>query len=186
MSISIDDKENRLFYIKNRPLVYRCCLFVLGNEKDAQDITNTVFAMLLELKSKGRLDICYPKTFLSKIAKNMSISKRKKDRSEFLEICKMAYDEKFNWFIDKGDNGWKMWEAGLVDKGYEQIEAEIIIKAILEEQDETTRKIYFYKYLEDMTLEQTCEMLGLVKSAVHKRLKKLEKQIKAAWGKGGK
>ena len=113
----------------------------------------------------------------------MGINKKKRARRELIEVYNMAADGSLKWFIDRGgEEGKEKWEAGIVGNGYEQVEAEIIVKAILDEQDETNRKIYFYKYHDDMNLEQIGEVVGLGKSAVQKRIKKLEEQVKAALG----
>ena len=53
-------------------------------------------------------------------------------------------------------------------------------------QDEINRKIYFYKYHDDMTLEQIGEVVGFRKSAVQKRLKNLEEQVRVKMGKANK
>lgn len=166
-------------------LVYRRCLAILRSKENAEDAAHDVFEHIQKLKSKGRLNITYPKTYLSTTARNMSLNERKRARRELVEIYDMATNGSLNWFRDKGVQEQEMWEAGIIDNNYEQTEAEIIVKAILDEQDETTRKIYFYKYHDDMTLEQIGEAVGLGKSAVHKRIKKLEGQVKAALGKVG-
>jgi DNA-directed RNA polymerase specialized sigma subunit len=98
----------------------------------------------------------------------------------------MATNGGLNWFKEKGEQGREKWEIGIKDNGYEQVEAKIIVKAILDEQDETTRKIYFYKYHDDMTLKQIGEVVGLGKSAVQKRIKKLEEQIRVKMGEADK
>ena len=76
-------------------------------------------------------------------------------------------------------------ERGIIENGYYQDEAETIVKAILDEQDEKNRKIYFYKYRDDMTLEEIGKVVGLGKSAVQKRIKILEKQVKVRLEKAG-
>ena len=179
LSIHIDDTDIGEFYRQYYSLVYRRCLAMLGNSEDAQDAAHDVFEKIHEQKSKGQLNIPYPKTYLSTAAKNMGINIKKRERRELNELYDMATNGSINWFIERGSGeGKAKWEAGIADKGYEQAEAEIIVQAILEEQDETTRKIYFYKYHDDMTLEQTGEAVGLKKSAVQKRLKNLEAQVK--------
>jgi len=188
VSINKDDKDTRLLYIKYYPMVYRCCLAFLRNEESAKDAAGAVFEKLQELQTEGRLDIDYPKTYLSRMAKNMSINeikKRDRERKELIKIYDIASDETITRILNNGEQGQKQLEAGIIDNCYEQTEAEIIVKAILEEQDETTRKIYINKYYKDMTLEQIGEAVGLKKSAVQKRIKTLEKQVKAAWGRGG-
>jgi RNA polymerase sigma-70 factor (ECF subfamily) len=183
LSINTDDSNNRLFYIKYYTLVKTRCLAILGNREDAEDMTQNVFEKIQKLKSKGQHKITYPKTYLSATAKNMSINQKKRARRELIEVYDMAANGSLNLYRNKGEEA---WEAGIIDNCYEQTEAKIIIKAILGGQDETTRKIYFYKYHDDMTLEQIGEIVGLKKSAVHKRIKDLEGQIRSALGKEGK
>jgi len=186
LSIKIDDADIGIFYRDYYSMVFNRCLYMLGNEEDAQDAAHDVFEKIQELKSKGRLHVPYPKTYLSTAARNMGLNKKKRARRELIEIYDMATNGSLNWFRDKGEQGQDVWETGVMDNGYDQVEAEIVVKAILDEQDETTRKIYFYKFHDDMTLEQIGEVVGLKKSAVQKRIKNLEEQARVKIGKAGK
>jgi len=191
LSIHIDDRKNGTeigyFYREYYSLVYNRCLAILGNREDAQDVAHDIFEKIQEQKAKGVLNIPYPKTYLSKAAVNMGINKKKRARRELIEIYNMATAGSLKWFIDRGgEEGKEKWEAGIVDNGYDQVEAQIIVKAILDEQDETTRKIFIYKYLHDMTLEEIGEAVGIKKSSVQERIKKLEKQVSLQIGGMGK
>jgi len=186
LSIKTDDADIGIFYREYYSMVFRRCLVILGNNEDAQDSAHDVFAKIQELKTKGDLHVPYPKTYLSKTAKNMVINKIKKARRDFNKIYDMATNGSLNWFKDKWEKGREVWELGIADNGYEQIEAEIIVQAILNEQDETTRKIYFYKYHDDMTLKEIGEVVDLSKSAVKKRIDKLEEQVKVKMGRAEK
>jgi len=186
LSMDIDDVDIGSFYRAFYSLVFRRCLAVLGNEEDAKDAAQDVFAKIQELKSKGQLHIPYPKTYLSTAARNMGINKKKRDRTELNKIYDMATSGSFDWFKEKGEQGQEFWEQAVMDNGYDQVEAEIIVKAILDEQDETTRKIYFYRYHDDMTLEQIGEVVGLGKSAVQQRIKKLEEHVRVKMGRADK
>ena len=177
LSIHTDETDNKLFYIEHYPHVYRRCLYILHNEEDAKDIASDVFEKVHKLKTKGKF-IDHPKTYLPKMAENMIKNKKKRERRELIKLYDIATSESLNWFKYKGEQDKKVWEAGIIDNGYEQVEAEIIVKTILAEQDETTCKIYFYYYHDSLTLEQIGEAIGLKKSAVHKRIKNLEKQVK--------
>ena len=181
LSINIDDTENRDFYIKYYPVVYGRCLAILRNMEDAQDMAHDIFRKVQELKSEGRFNINNPNpiSYLFKMAENMNKNKKKRARRELIEIYKMANNGIHIWAKNKGEQEHEICEAGIIDNGYEKVEAEIIVKAILEEQDETTRKIYLYNYFYDMTLNKIGEAVGLKKSAVHKRIKNLEKQVEA-------
>ena len=186
LSIKIDDADIGIFYREYYSMVYSRCLALLRNEEDAQDAAHDVFAKIQELKSKGQLHVPYPKTYLSTAAKNMGINKKKRARNELMKIYDMATNESLNWFKEKGEQGQEVWEIGITDNGYDQVEAKIIVEAILAEQDETTRKIYVYKYHDDKTLEEIGKIVGLSKIAVHKRIKKLEEQVRLKMGRAGK
>jgi len=186
LSINIDDKEIELLYVNYYPMVYRRCLSILHNEEDAKDMSHEVFAKIQELKTDGRFHTSFPKTYLSTAAKNMSFNQKKRARRELIEIYNIATNESLDRFKDREEKGRKIWEAGIIDNGYEQVEAEIIVKAILEEQDEITRKIYFYKYHDNMTLEQIGEAVGLGKSAVQIRIDKYKEQFKVKLGRAVK
>jgi RNA polymerase sigma-70 factor, ECF subfamily len=179
LSINTDDTDNKFFYIEYYPLVFRRCLSILRNKEDAQDIAGDVFEKVQKLKSMGKF-IEYPKTYLSRMAENMIKNKKTRERRELIKLYELTSDESINHSKNKGEQGQNLWEKSIIDNGYDQVEAEIIVKAILDEQDETTRKIYFNKYSNDMTLEQIGETIGLKKSAVQKRLKNLEKKVKEA------
>jgi RNA polymerase sigma factor (sigma-70 family) len=183
LSIYADDANFRLFYDKYYTLVKDRCMAILRNNEDAQDMAQNVFTKVLENKTKGKPGILHPKTYLSTMAKNMIINQRKKARRELIEFYDMATKESLDWFMENGDYRRVKWEDGIMDSGYEEAEAKIIVEAILEEQDKTTRKIFIYKYHDGLTLEQTGELVGLGKSAVDKRIKNLEKKVKAAMGK---
>jgi len=184
VSINTDDEEIRLLYVNYYPMVYRRCLSILHNEEDAKDMAHEVFTKIQELKTEGRFHTSFPKTYLSTAAKNMSINQKKKARREFIQIYNIATDVSLDWFKGSGEQGLEKWKTGIIDNGYEQNEAEKIKKTILEKQDEITRRIYFYKYHDNLTLKQIGEAVGLKKSAIHKRVQNLEKQFKA--GKAGK
>jgi len=185
LSIKTEHADIGIFYKEYYSVVYRRCLSILGSVEDAEDSAHDVFAKLYELKTKGRLSISYPKTYLSKAAANMGINK-KRARKEQNKIYDIATGENIARFMERGEQGREKLQSGITYNDYEQVEAEIIVNAILNEQDETTRRIYFYKYHDGMTLKQIGEVVGLGKSAVHKRIKALEEQVKSKMEKADK
>jgi RNA polymerase sigma-70 factor (ECF subfamily) len=187
LSIHIDDADVGFLYMEYYPLVYHRCLAILQNEEDAKDAAQDVFEQIQKLNAKGQLKFRFkPKTYLSMAALNMGINRKKRARSELNKIYDIVINEGLNRFKDNEEQDCEIWKADIIDNGYDQEKAETIIKAILAEQDETTRKIYFYKYHDDMTLEQIGELVGLGKSAVQKRIKKFEEQFRAEWVKADK
>ena len=184
LPIYAGDENARLFYQKYYPMVKGVCMRTLRNKEDAEDMAHDVFAYVLEkFKKEGQSSIQYPKTYLFKAAANMGINKKKKARRELIEVYNMAASGSLNLFIEKGrDEGKEKWEAGIVEKGYEQVEAQIIVKAILDEQDEINRKIYFLYYHYDMGYEQIGKAVGRVPSTVKSRLDALKRQFKVKMG----
>jgi len=188
LPIYIGDEKARQLYLQYKPLVKSVCMRILRNKEDAEDMAQEVFADVLEkLKENEHFSIQKPKSFFPKAAKNMSINRKKREqarvRKESEAIFIMAAYASLKWFIDRTDEEGKVkWEAGLVDNGYDQIEAEIIVKAILDEQDEKNRKMLFLKYYHDMTGIQIGNAVGLVESTVSERLTALEKKIRLKMG----
>jgi len=179
LSINIDVKDNWLYYSKYYPIVYGRCFDILHNEEDAKDMAHDVFTHILEkIKSDKQFIISFPKTYLSKAATNMSINeikREKKTKEKLSKIYNMATTVILNRILGKEEQ--EIWETNIIENGYEKKETIIIIKNILDEQDETTRKIYFCYYHDGMTYKQIGKTVGFSTSAVQKRLKNLEKQV---------
>ena len=190
LPIDIGDEKARKFYEDYHHTIKNFCMGFFRNNEEAEDIANDVFAYVLEKFKKEELSNI-KEAYLFKAAKNMGINRKKRERArvrkELNAIYIMAAYASLQWFISNVDEeGNEKWEAGIIDNGYEQVEAKIIVKAILDEQDETTRKIYFLKYHLGMTLEEIGKAVGLGTATVHDRLKALEKQVRLKTGSTGK
>jgi RNA polymerase sigma-70 factor (ECF subfamily) len=182
LSIKIDDANVGDLYMKYYSMVYTRCLFILKNMENAQDVAHDVFKKIQELKTQGRTTEINPKKYLSKMAKHNSLNKKKRARRELIEVYTRATNGSIEWFKTNAKQEQDKWEIGITDNGYDEIEAKIIINAILDEQDETTRNIYIYRYRDNMTLKEIGEVVGLKKSAIQKRIKKLEEQVRVKTG----
>jgi RNA polymerase sigma-70 factor (ECF subfamily) len=181
----MEKRKFETWYNEYFPTVYRRCLELLRNHEEAENAANTVFEKIL----KTDKPIEYPKSYLYKMATNMGINLIKKRRKEILLIYAKATNISLNCIKEKEEGEIKellLKNANLNDRNYhekndesyEQIEAEIFINAILKEDDEITRDIYFYRYHDHMTLEQIWEIVGLSKSAVENRLKKIVNKLR--------
>jgi RNA polymerase sigma factor (sigma-70 family) len=186
LPINIEDEKARQFYQKNYPMVKGVCMCILHNKDDAEDMAHDVFAYVYKnIKKEEQSSL--EKLFLYKAAKHMSLNRKKREqarvRKESEAIFIMAAYASLKWFIDRADEEGKVkWEAGLVDNGYDQIEAEIIVKTILDEQDETNRKICFLKYYHDMTGKQISNAVGLAEATISERLTALENKVRLKMG----
>lgn len=168
------------------PLVFRRCFEILKNNEDAENAANTVFEKLYKKDDV----ITYPKSYLYRVATNIGLKQIKKRRREIAFMYAEATNVSISRLKEKGEREIKQLlsenklgnnegkNTYLEDKGYEQIEAEIIVDAVLKEADETTRVIYVLFYRDDMTYKAIGEIVGLSISAVEKRIKKLKRNIK--------
>ena len=186
------------------PMVYRRCLGILRNHEDAEDIAQDVFEKLQRQKTEGRLNIQSsggPGGLLSQMAKNLSINQTWKTRREILTIYSIATNASINRIREKNKGVAEIWntmnsraalesnssgDKFFFDEGFSQVEAKIFVEEVLNEEDEITRDIYFMRYHDEMTLVQIGEAVGLSKSAVEKRIRKIKKRVLLKWGKDKK
>jgi RNA polymerase sigma-70 factor (ECF subfamily) len=174
-------------------MVIRRCRKILHNDEEARDAAHDVFEKLLE---KKRI-IDYPKSYLYEMATNMGINKIKKRRNEICRLYAIATDVSINRVKERGEEEVKelfrkeiktedISNEIFTDESYEQIEAKILVDALMNEEDDMTRVIYFMRYHDEMGYEDIGEAVGLSKSGVEKRLKKLEERIKIKLNKDNK
>ena len=165
------------------PLVLRRCLQLLRNYEDAENAANTVFEKLFKTDN----EIYYPKSYLYRMATNMGLKQIKKRKLEAALVYTEATNISISRLKEKGEGEIRQLlreekttsiNKNSEDTSYEQIEAEIIVDAVLKEEDEVTRVIYILFYHDDMTYEDIGKAVSLSKSTVGNKIKKLEKKIK--------
>lgn len=185
------------WYKEYFPQVYRRCYKLLRNHEDAENAAQDVFEKLLrvedslEIRSSGG-----PASLLFKIAKNAGIDEFKRRRKEIYMFYAKAINISLKRIKDKGESEIRQLlkneiaqnnifcaEINFEDGRFAQVEAEIIVNAILNEEDEKTKLIYFMRYHEDMTFEHIGEAVGLKKSAVEKRLNKFKEHVRLSTSK---
>jgi len=152
------------WYEKYGPMVIRRCRKILGNGEDALDAVHDVFLNLLRVES--RLHDSYPSSLLYTMATNTCLNRlRKRKRESPRELG--AEDE--NLF-------------SCVDEGFSQVEAKIIMEAVLKEESEMNRSICFMYHADGMTLREIGEVVGLSIAGVHKRLESFKKRAQMMRG----
>jgi RNA polymerase sigma-70 factor (ECF subfamily) len=133
-------------------MVFRRCRQMLGNEDDALDAAQDTFAKLLRAE-KG-LHGRFPSSLLYTIATNTCLNRirgKKRRRESGVEDF-----EALSLFQD--------------DRGYEEVEARLIMAGILKNETELTRTICFMYHADGMTLKEIGETVGMSTSGVRKRL----------------
>jgi RNA polymerase sigma-70 factor (ECF subfamily) len=140
-----------VYYQKYLPMVFRRCRALLRNEDDAMDAVQDVFVKLL--KAKENLHGQFPSSLLYTIATNTCLNR-------------------IRWKKRHADSQEDIGEMPLISKerGFEHVEARMILDAILENESESTRAICFMYHVDGMTLKEIGETMGLSASGVRKRL----------------
>jgi len=174
---------------KYHPMVLRRCREILRNTEDAEDAAQDVFTKFYE--KEGSFDI-RPEGFgglLSKMAVNKSLNQYRKNRMVACQFYALATNVSLNRVrgMGTGDIYDKLSSTKVESDGFpddsEQVINSLFVKAILEEEDEKTRGIYYMYYRDRMPLKEIGELVGLSTAAVHKRLKKLENTARSKLGK---
>jgi RNA polymerase sigma-70 factor (ECF subfamily) len=164
------------WYEKYGPMVIRRCRKILGNSEDALDAVHDVFVNLLQAKTN--LHGQYPSSLLYTMATNVCLNRIRKNKREIMHPA--------GWRAPAGDwqdpDGSGDNEAlfSCVDEGFAQVDAELLMEAILKDESEMNRAICFMYHADGMTLKEIGEAVGLSITGVKKRLDafKIRAQIK--------
>jgi RNA polymerase sigma-70 factor (ECF subfamily) len=124
------------------------------------DAVHDVFVNLL--KAQPRLHGQFPSSLLYTMATNICLNRlRKRKRETPRDIFTEEEPLLFS-----------------VDEGFDQVEAELILEAILKDESEMNRAIYFMYHADGMTLKEIGEASGLSISGVRKRLEAFKKRAR--------
>ena len=148
------------WYEKYGPMVIRRCRKILGNNDDAMDAVHDVFVNLLQAKPK--LHGTFPSSLLYTMATNICLNRIRKYKREILQD--FSGDKENMFFCDDG--------------GFSQVEAELILEAVLKDESKTNRVIYYMYFADEMTLKEIGEAVGLSISGVRKRLETFKKRTR--------
>jgi RNA polymerase sigma-70 factor (ECF subfamily) len=149
------------WYEKYGPMVIRRCRKILGNSEDALDAVHDVFVNLL--RAKQNLHGQYPSSLLYTMATNICLNRIRKNKREIMHP---------GWQDPAGEQDSSGSEAlfSCIDEGFEQIDAELLMEAILKDESATNRVICFMYHADGMTLKEIGEAVGLSIAGVKKRL----------------
>ena len=151
------------FYIRYGPMVLRRCRRMLKNEQSAFDALHDVF--LKVVSNQNRLTGEYPSALLYRIATNVCLNlirnERKHSLNEYLHILQ---------------------NISFFENQEQESSARILMRYILEKENETPRKIAVLYFVNGMTIKEIAETLGLSISGVHKHLDKLRRRIRDKGG----
>ena len=151
------------WYEKYGPMLIRRCRSLLRSEEEAMDALHDVFVNLI--RAEDRLKGSFPSSLLYTMATNVCLNRLRAKK----HIAGDFFSGREEMFFD-------------TDKAYDQIDAELLIKAILEDESEETRTICFMYHADGMTLTEIGEAVGLSFSGVKKRLDNFKKRARLKLG----
>ncbi|KGE73355.1 RNA polymerase sigma factor [Spirochaeta lutea] len=153
MQINIDD-----LYRTYGAMVFRRCLSILKDEDAALDIMQEVFVVLL--RKQKTLDSRGPSSLLYTMATNLSINELHRRQNQQKRIEQTRED----------------FEIQSQDNADELVLTRHFLDRIFTREDETTKTIAWYHYVEGYTLEETAHLVGMSMSGIRKRLRKLRER----------
>jgi RNA polymerase sigma-70 factor (ECF subfamily) len=160
--MSIDIKE---YYEKYMPMVLRRCRQLLRDGDDALDAAQDVFVKLL--RGRKTLHGQFPSSLLYTIATNICLN-RIRWKKRHAEDPSEAMDE-----------------FTAAERGFDQVEAGIIMNAIFENESGKTRTICYMYHVDGMTLKEIGGAVGLSISGVRKRLTAFAARARIKYRDGG-
>jgi RNA polymerase sigma-70 factor (ECF subfamily) len=139
---------------------------MLSNEEDAFDAAQDVF--LHVLGAQHRLHETFPSSLLYTIATNICLNRLRTKRRHGESVVEP-----------------ETLPLAAHDTAYDEVDARIIIEAILKTESESTRAICFMYHADGMTLKEIGETVDMSISGVKKRLDTFNKRarIKLAYHK---
>ena len=158
------------WYEKYGPMVIRRCRVLLRNDEEAMDAVQDVFVNLL--RAEGRIRSAFPSSLLYTIATNVCLNRLRRKKREAPETLVPNED-----FLSGGEYGFSV-----TDGAYEQVDAELLVKTILEDESEETRTVCFMYHADGMTLREIGEAVGLSISGVRKKLEAFKKRARLKLG----
>jgi RNA polymerase sigma-70 factor (ECF subfamily) len=159
--MSIDIRE---CYEKYMPMVLRRCRRLLRDGDDALDAAQDVFVRLL--RGRETLHGQFLSSLLYTIATNICLN-RIRWKKRHAEDSREAMDE-----------------FTATERGYDQVEAGMIMNAIFENESGKTRTICYMYHVDGMTLKEIGAALGLSISGVRKRLTAFASRARIKYGGG--
>ena len=158
------------WYEKYGPMVIRRCRTLLRSNDEAMDAVQDVFINLL--KAEKRLSGAFPSSLLYTMATNVCLNRLRARKWEALETP----GSEENLLPGREEF------FSVNDEGFDEVDAKLIVQAILEDESEETRTICFMYHSDGMTLMEIGEAVGMSVSGVRKRLETFKKRARLKLG----
>jgi RNA polymerase sigma-70 factor, ECF subfamily len=151
------EREVAELYRRFGPLVLRRCRRLLGSDEEAEDALQEIFLKVLRSYASFR-GSSSPSTWLYRVATNHCLN-RLRDRGRAERV-----DQEVARRIEQSAEG--------------AIAAREVLERLLARTDERTKAILVYRYLDDMSLQEVADTMGLARNTVASSLRKLERRLR--------
>lgn len=152
--------------------IFRVARNITNHDEDAEDVLQETF-----LKAYGHLDSFQGNskfyTWLVRIAMNESLMKLRKRRSDKI----VSLDEELDTGEDTVTREIAVWEGNPEDR-YSQDELRDILDKTVASLPESFRSVFMLRDVEELSTEETAEILGLSVPAVKSRLLRARLQLR--------
>ena len=140
------------------PMVLRRCRRLLGDEQEALDACQDVFVRIVQ--RRARLDSRYPSSLLYRVATNVCLNRLRDRRRE-----PSTRDEAVLYEIARAEE-----PGGASD-------ARLLLDRLFGRHPESSRTIAVLHYVDELTLEEVADEIGMSVSGVRKRLRALRASL---------
>ncbi len=153
MTIDVED-----YYRRYGPMVLRRCRWILKDEDKAMDAMQDTFVQLIRYQDK--LHNQYPSSLLYTMATNICFNMLRKQK---------RHPETFNEEL--------LHSIASHEDIHDKAEASHLLDLIFKDEKDSTRDIATMYYIDNMTLDEVAQAVGLSVSGVRKRLRLLKQRV---------
>ena len=152
--MALTEAELAELYDRYAHVVYHRCLRILKNEEEARDALHETVARVLRHGDRFRQEAS-PLTFMYRIATNHCLNQLRNRRTRDDKHVAHREDIAGDGFLRPDDQ--------------DRFDVEVI-RAILDEVDEETRRCVTYTYFDDCTRQEVADLVGISVPTVRKRV----------------
>lgn len=148
-------------YDKHADAIFKHCYFRLFNRERAKEIMQDTFLRAWEQMTKG-VEIQNVKAFLYRIATNLIIDDTRKKKMQSLDVLQ---EQGFNPSISD------------TDSIFNRLDGERM-KIMIEKMDQKYANVILMRYVNDLSVKEIAELLGVTQNVVSVRIHRGLKEIK--------
>lgn len=174
--------EKHLFYELIQPYerpVYLAARSVLQNEADAEEAAQEAFLKALIHLSSFRREAKFS-TWLIQIAINEARMKRRKDRKGLYESIDEPLSDNQGDYLPRDFADWREIPSDTLQRN----ELRLALRKALASLDEKYREVFVMRDIQNLSISETAQVLGLTEAAVKTRLLRARLQMRDALAPG--